>query len=177
MNPSHHLLDCPFAKLTPSELNRDDAYYMSLAYNQAINAWREDEVPVGAVIVHQGQVIASSYNQVEKLKDPTAHAEMLAISQAATSLGDWRLNEAELYVTKEPCPMCSGASVMSRLSRVIYAVKDAKMGLLGGAASIHEIPTLNHHLMVTTGILEKECLHLLQAYFQLKRSKSPISWN
>lgn len=168
---------CPFDKIHPSELLRDDAYYMSLAFNRAIDAWNADEVPVGAVIVHEENIIASAHNQVESLKDPTAHAEMLAISQAAEALGDWRLNEARLYVTKEPCPMCSGASIMSRLSRVIFGVRDAKMGMLGGAGAMHEIQSLNHHLIVTPGIMESECKALLQAYFQFKRTGGSPSWN
>lgn len=160
---------CPFPRLHPSELNRDDVYYMSFAYNQAIAAWNADEVPVGAVIEHEGRVIAAAHNRVESLRDPTAHAEVLAIASAAEQLGDWRLNTATLYVTKEPCPMCSGASIMARLGRVVYAVGDPKMGLLGGAASVHEIPTLNHRLHVSSGVLRAECLSLLQAYFQMKR--------
>ncbi|MCD8482774.1 MAG: nucleoside deaminase [Verrucomicrobia bacterium] len=162
-------MECPFSKRYPSELCRDDSYFMAYAYNEAINAWKEDEVPIGAVICCGGQIIAKAHNRVEALKDATAHAEIQAITQAAAAIGDWRLNECTLYVTKEPCPMCSGASVMSRLQRVVYACPDPKMGLLGGAASIHEIPTLNHRLQVTQGIMEAECRDLLQAYFKLKR--------
>jgi len=167
---------CPFPKRHPSELVRDDGYFMSQAYNRAIDAWNADEVPVGAVVVFEGNVIASAHNQVETLKDPTAHAEMLALSQAAEAIGDWRLNGAELYVTKEPCPMCSGACIMARISRVVYAVPDPKMGLVGGAAAIHQIPTLNHRLEAGGGVLEEECRVLLQAYFQAKR-EGPVSWN
>ena len=165
---------CPFSKHYPSELQRDEAYFMSLAYNQAIDAWGEDEVPIGAVIEKDGDILAVAHNRVESLKDPTAHAEVLAITAAAQQLGDWRLSGATLYVTKEPCPMCSGASIMSRLKRVVYAVRDPKMGLLGGAASIHEISTLNHRLSVTSGVMEQECRELIQAYFQLKRQKPGI---
>lgn len=163
-------MECPFTKRYPSELCRDDSYYMSYAYNEAINAWQQDEVPIGAVICCAGSIIAKAHNRVEALKDATAHAEILAITQAANALGDWRLNECTLYVTKEPCPMCSGATIMSRLQRVVYACPDPKMGLLGGAAAIHQIPTLNHHPLVTHGIMEAECRDLLQAYFRLKRS-------
>ncbi|MGA0134032.1 MAG: nucleoside deaminase, partial [Opitutales bacterium] len=99
-------LTCPFEKLRPSQLTRDDAFFMSLAFNLAVDAWRADEVPVGAVVVRAGEVIAASHNEVERAQDPTAHAEMLAITQAARKVGDWRLNECELYVTKEPCPLC-----------------------------------------------------------------------
>ncbi len=160
---------CPFPKKYPSELLRDATYFMSLAYNQAIEAWNQDEVPIGAVIEKEGHVIAAAHNRVEALKDPTAHAEVQAIAAAAAELGDWRLNGATLYVTKEPCPMCSGASIMSRLSRVVLAVPDPKMGLLGGAGAIHEIETLNHKLEVEVGVMQQECLTLLQSYFQMKR--------
>jgi tRNA(adenine34) deaminase len=163
---------CPFPKKFPSELVRNADYFMSLAYNQAIEAWNQDEVPIGAVIEKEGNVIATAHNRVEALKDPTAHAEVQAIAAAAEELGDWRLNGATLYVTKEPCPMCSGASIMSRLSRVVYAVPDARMGLLGGAAAIHQIESLNHQLEVESGIMQQECLHLLQAYFQMKRQSA-----
>ncbi|MEM6820533.1 MAG: nucleoside deaminase [Verrucomicrobiota bacterium] len=169
---SEHMGSCPFPKKFPSELNRDDEYFMSLAYNQAIEAWNLDEVPVGAVIEKEGNILAVAHNQVERLKDPTAHAEILAIAAAAQMLGDWRLNGATLYVTKEPCPMCSGASIMSRIERVVFAVPDPKMGLLGGAASIHKIESLNHRLQVDVGVMHDDCLGLLQAYFQQKRAKS-----
>ncbi len=160
---------CPFPKKYPSELLRDETYYMTLAYNQAIDAWNADEVPIGAVIEHECNLIAAAHNRVESLHDPTAHAEILAITGAAEVLGDWRLNGATLYVTKEPCPMCSGASIMARLGRVVYAVPDPKMGFLGGALSVHEVPTLNHRITVTSGVMERECRELLQAFFQLKR--------
>jgi tRNA(adenine34) deaminase len=163
---------CPFPKRYPSALARDDVSFMWLAYNEAINAWNEDEVPIGAVVEFEGQAIASAHNQVESLKDPTAHAEMLAITQAAEAIGDWRLNHATLYVTKEPCPMCSGAAIMSRLGRVVYALPDPKMGCLGGAASVHTVPGLNHRVEITTGVLEQECRELLQAFFKMKRSES-----
>ncbi len=160
---------CPFNKVFPSQLQRDDAFYMWLAYNQAIDAWRTDEVPIGAVIELRGEVIASAHNQRDSTRDPTAHAEILALGQAARAIGDWRLNEATLYVTKEPCPMCSGATLMSRLKRVVFAVPDPKMGCLGGATDLNALPQSNHHLEITRGVLEAECLALLQAYFKLKR--------
>jgi len=145
---------------------------MKLAYNQAIDAWARNEVPIGAVIEHRGEVIAAAHNEVESTCDPTAHAEILAITQASRRLADWRLNEARLFVTKEPCPMCSGAAIMARLSQVIYAVPDTKMGCLGGATQLHQLPDLNHRLNVTHGVLESECLALLQAFFQCKRQKN-----
>lgn len=162
--------DCPYDKRFPSQLVRDDTFFMSLAYNQAIDAWRQDEVPIGCVIALDGEIIASAHNTVESAHDPTAHAEMLAITQAANHLGDWRLENATLYVTKEPCPMCSGATLMSRLKRVCYAVPDPKMGCLGGATNLNDLPRINHHLEITAGgVLESECRELLQAFFKLKR--------
>jgi tRNA(adenine34) deaminase len=150
-------------------LVRDDEFFMSLAYNQAIDAWRLDEVPIGAVITRNGEVIASTHNQRDSTRDPTAHAEIIALGQAARAIGDWRLNETTLYVTKEPCPMCSGATLMARVQRVVYAVPDPKMGCLGGATDLNALPQANHHLLITRGVLEKPCLELLRAYFQLKR--------
>jgi tRNA(adenine34) deaminase len=161
---------CPFEKRFPSQLLRDDAFFMALAYNQAIDAWRADEVPIGAVIEIGGEVVASAHNTVEGANDPTAHAEMLALTQAAAKLGDWRLEGATVYVTKEPCPMCSGAMLMSRVKRVCYAVPDPKMGCLGGATNLNELPRVNHHVELTAGgVLESECRDLLQSFFRLKR--------
>ncbi|MEM0967125.1 MAG: nucleoside deaminase [Verrucomicrobiota bacterium] len=164
-------MDCPFEKLYPSQLDRNDSFYMSLAYNQALEAFRSDEVPVGAVIVRENEVVASAYNEVEATGDPTAHAEILAITQAARFLGDQRLNAMTLYVTKEPCPMCSGAIIMSRVGRVVFGVSDPKMGFLGGAFNVCEIRTLNHFPLITSGVLADECHQLLQAFFSNKRKK------
>jgi tRNA(adenine34) deaminase len=163
---------CPFERLHPSELNRDAGYYMSHAYNESLKAWKANEVPIGAVIEFNGVIIARAYNQVESLNDPTAHAEILAITQATEYIGDWRLNGATLYVTKEPCPMCSGASIMARISRVVYAVPDPKMGCMGGATSVQDLPQLNHRVEVMGGIMETECKAVLQGYFQRKRAGS-----
>ncbi|KXU37704.1 dCMP deaminase [Cephaloticoccus primus] len=162
--------ECPFEKRFPSQLLRDDTFFMTLAYNQAIDAWRRGEVPVGAVIEREGEIVALAHNTVENSRDPTAHAELLAITQAARALGDWRLEGCTLYVTKEPCPMCSGAVLMSRLKRVCYAVRDPKMGCLGGASDLNAIPTINHHLEISAGeIMEEDCRVLLQTFFRLKR--------
>jgi tRNA(adenine34) deaminase len=164
--------ECPFEKRFPSQLVRDDTFFMSLAYNQAIDAWRRGEVPIGAVIVRDGEIIALAHNTVEAAHDPTAHAEVLAITQAANALGDWRLDGCTLYVTKEPCPMCSGATLMSRLKRVCYAVRDPKMGCLGGATDLNALPRVNHHLELSAGeVMEPECRELLQAFFKLKRGE------
>ncbi len=161
---------CPFDKRFPSQLVRDDVFFMSLAYNLAIDAWRRDEVPIGAVIEIGGEIFGAAHNTVESNRDPTAHAEMIAVTQAAAKLGDWRLADATVYVTKEPCPMCSGAMLMSRVKRVCYAVPDPKMGCLGGATNLNDLPRVNHHLAITAGgVLEAECRELLQTFFRLKR--------
>ncbi|MEX2380966.1 MAG: nucleoside deaminase [Opitutales bacterium] len=169
---SKPLRPCPFPKRFPSQLLRDDTFYMTLAYNQAIDAWRCDEVPVGAVIAFNGSIIGAAHNQVESAGDPTAHAEMLALTQASRAKEDWRLTGATLYVTKEPCPMCSGAALMARLDRVVYAVSDPKMGCLGGATNLNALPAANHHLEVTSGMMETDCHVLLRAFFLEKRNSS-----
>lgn len=161
---------CPFDKRFPSRLVRDDAFYMSLAFNQAIDAWREGEVPVGCVIESGGEVIASAHNRVEGASDPTAHAEMLAITQAAARVGGWRLEDATLFVTKEPCPMCSGATLMARVKRVCFATPDPKMGCLGGAVNLSGLARVNHRVEITAGgVLEAECRELLRVFFKGKR--------
>ncbi len=165
--------DCPFSPLFPSFLNKDDEFFMKLAYNQALKAWDMGEVPVGAVIEYGGEIIAQAHNMVETLKDPTAHAEILAITQAAKNVGDWRLNGATMYVTKEPCPMCAGASVMSRLYKVVYGAPDPKMGFLGGNLSIHKTNGLNHSLIVSDSVCKDECIELLKVFFALKRKSEP----
>ncbi|MDA9764734.1 tRNA adenosine(34) deaminase TadA [Opitutales bacterium] len=164
------LIPCPFEKVYPSQLNRDDTFFMRLAYNAAIDAYKQNEVPVGAVIEYQGDIIATSHNQVEFTRDATAHAEILAITQATQKVEDWRLKDCTLYVTKEPCPMCSGAAFMSRLDRVVFGVPDSKMGFLGGALDISKVQTLNHQIAITSGILEDECKALLTQFFSEKRT-------
>ena len=164
--------DCPFVKRHPSQLIRDDVFFMTLAYNEAIEAWKRNEVPIGAVIAHEGQVVGKGHNLVESSNDPTAHAEMIAITQAANAIEDWRLNQATLYVTKEPCPMCSGATIMSRLGRVVFAIPDPKMGGLGGAFNVNEYPGMNHTTVIETGVLQEDCLELIQTFFRLKRDRA-----
>jgi len=164
-------MECPFDKLHPSQLSRDDEFFMSLAYNEAIEAWREDEVPVGAVVTLNGNLVGAAHNSVISTGDPTAHAEILAISQAARAVGDYRLNAVTLYVTKEPCPMCAGAMVMSRVGRVVFGFGDPKMGFLGGAASVLDFGRLNHRPLVEGGVLESPCRDLVQAFFSRKRSQ------
>ena len=166
-------LRCPFKRIYQSQLQRDDLFYMKLAYNEAIKAWEEDEIPVGAVIEHDGQIIASAHNRVEATRDPTAHAEILAISQACHFVKDWRLNGASLYVTKEPCPMCSGALMLARLTRIVYALPDPEMGGLGGTTQIDQIQGLRHRISVSKGGLEEECRRLLQSFFSIRRAGGP----
>ncbi|MDR1256028.1 MAG: tRNA adenosine(34) deaminase TadA [Puniceicoccales bacterium] len=162
-------MECPFKKIFPSKLLVSDEYYMAFAYNEAILAWQGGEVPIGAVAVANGEIIASCHNSVATLNDPTAHAEILAITQSARAVGDWRLNDVTLYVTKEPCPMCAGATIMSRVGRVVYAVPDGKMGCLGGSFCMQNLSGINHRPQVTAGVLRDQCLKLLQSFFELKR--------
>lgn len=147
-----------------------DVFYMQNALRCARKAAAADEVPVGAVIVRNGQVIARAWNQVEMLKDATAHAEMLAITQAEAAVGDWRLNECDLYVTKEPCPMCAGAIVLSRLRRVVFGCPDAKAGAAGGWINLLQSEPLNHRCEVTSGVLGEDCAAVLRAFFGQKRA-------
>jgi tRNA(adenine34) deaminase len=165
---------CPFPKLFPSQLVKDNLFFMQMAYNEAINAWNLDEVPIGAVIALDGEVIASACNRTRQSGDPTAHAEMIAITMAAKKIGDWRLNDCQLFVTKEPCPMCSGAVIMSRIGEVHFGFLDSKMGCLGGAQSLHELPKSNHTPVVSHGTFGEECHALVQAFFQLQRQKKDL---
>lgn len=165
---------CPFEKVYPSELNRDADYFMTHAYNEAIEAYRKDEVPIGAVIEHGGRIIAAAHNQSRSTNDPTAHAEILAISQAAHTLGDWRLNECTLYVTKEPCPMCSGALVIARIGKVYYGLPDEKMGGVGGAVDLGALPRSNHHFESIGGVLEDLNHAILKTFFETKRASNAV---
>ena len=144
--------------------------WMRLALAQARIAFEEGEVPVGAVIVHDGRVIAEGYNQREALQDPTAHAEMIAITQAAQSVGSWRLLDCTLYVTLEPCPMCAGAIVQSRLPTVVYGTTDSKGGACHTLFQITSDTRLNHQCTVLGGVLREECRAILQEFFALQRS-------
>ena len=146
-----------------------DSYFMGEALRQALKAVEADEVPVGAVITHQGRIIARAFNQVEMLKDATAHAEMLAITQAESVLGDWRLNECQFYITKEPCPMCAGAMVHARLGRVVFGCPSEKDGAGGSLLNLLQHPALNHRCEITSGVRLDECRELLRSFFQEKR--------
>ena len=146
-----------------------DIYFMGEALRQAQRAWENEEVPVGAIVVHQGRIIARAFNQVEMLKDATAHAEMLAITQAESVIGDWRLSECEMYVTKEPCPMCAGALVHVRMKRVIFGCMSVKDGAAGGVMNLLQHPALNHSCEITSGVRQDECARMLQAFFRERR--------
>ncbi|MBX9742124.1 MAG: tRNA adenosine(34) deaminase TadA [Chthoniobacterales bacterium] len=149
----------------------DDHYFMHQALKQAQRAYQADEVPIGAIIVREDKIIARAFNQVEMLRDATAHAEILVITQAEAALGDWRLNECDLYVTKEPCPMCAGAVVLSRLRRVIFGCHDPRGGAAGGFINLLQTPNLGHRCLITGGVCEEESRHLLQAFFGEKRAE------
>jgi tRNA(adenine34) deaminase len=151
-----------------------DESFMSEALRLAQKAFAKEEVPVGAVVVRAGKIIARAFNQVEMLKDATAHAEMLAITQAEAAVGDWRLNECDLYVTKEPCAMCAGALVHVRMHRVIFGCADPRSGAAGGMINLLQMPGLNHRCEITSGILDQECAALLQGFFQARRGQNGV---
>ena len=150
-------------------MNKNEKF-MRLALQQADYAFREDEVPVGAVIVYQDKIIAKSYNRIEKLKDPTAHAEMLAVTAAASYLKSKWLKKCSIYVTIEPCSMCAGALVLARIDKVFFGACDPKTGAFGSKLDINTLK-LNHKIKVKKGILEKECSQILKEFFKNKRKK------
>ncbi len=144
---------------------------MAEAIKEARKADEGDDTPVGCVILHQGRIIGRAHNQIELLKDATAHAEMIAITQAESYLGDWRLNETVLFVTKEPCPMCSGAILQSRIKKVVYGVPAPRDGAAGSAIDILRNDRLGSSVEVVGGVLEEECRELLQEFFKRVRNK------
>lgn len=154
-------------KMEPSR--RKIADYMREAIKEAEKAFENGEVPVGAVIVHEGRIIGRAHNQVEQLKDATAHAEMIALTQASAALGDWRLEGTDLYVTKEPCPMCAGAIVLSRVKRVVFGARDEKAGAAGTKMNILSDGCLNHKVEVEAGVEEDQCRELLLSFFKKRR--------
>jgi tRNA(adenine34) deaminase len=150
---------------------QSDAYFMSEALRMAVRAYEAEEVPIGAVVARGGRIIARAYNQVELLKDATAHAEMLAMTQAEAAMGDWRLTDCDLYVTKEPCPMCAGALVHVRMRRVIFGCPDPRGGAAGGLLNLLQNSALNHQCDITAGVMAEECANLLQSFFREKRAR------
>ena len=149
---------------------QSDHYFMGEALREAVRAYSREEVPIGAIVVRSGRIIARGYNQVELLKDATAHAEMLAITAAEEAVGDWRLTNCTLYVTKEPCPMCAGAIVHTRLARVVFGAPDPKAGAAGSALNLLQFPSLNHKCDITSGVRDAECRQLLQTFFAEQRA-------
>src|SRR6266513_5422943 len=149
----------------------NDEYFMREALRQAQKAYAADEVPVGAVGVRAGKIIARSRNQVELLKDATAHAEMLALTQAEAAVGDWRLTDCDLYVTKEPCAMCAGALVHTRMRSVIFGCPDPAAGAAGSVMNLLHMPTLNHRCDVVSGVLQDECAAILHNFFRKRRDQ------
>lgn len=146
-----------------------DEKYMNLALSEAKKAFEKDEVPVGAVIVIDGKVISRGFNLRESKSDPTMHAEIVAIRKACKKLNSWRLENATLYVTIEPCAMCAGTIIWARIKRVVYGAPDLKAGALGGVLNLNNEKKLNHHFDITSGILEKECGQLMKDFFKQKR--------
>ena len=160
------------ANINEAEFERRHGRYMLAAIDQAGAAADADEVPVGAVIVHQNTIIARAHNQRETLSDPTAHAEMIALTQAAAYLGSWRLEGCTMYVTLEPCAMCAGALVLARIDRLIYGPADPKAGACETLYHITNDQRLNHRLEVISGFLAEPCRAVLQEFFAQKRSQS-----
>lgn len=145
---------------------------MQIAIEQAEIAAENGDVPIGAVIVHNGQIIGKAYNQREQLQDPTAHAEIIALTQAAAAFESWRLDGCAMYVTLEPCPMCAGALVLARIERLVYGCDDPKTGAVKSLYNIVQDDRLNHKIEVSCGILEKQCGRLLQKFFQKRRKEN-----
>src|SRR5436189_2286335 len=146
-----------------------DETFMHEVLRLAAKARAAGEVPVGAVVVREGKIISRAYNQVELLKDATAHAEMLALTAAEAALGDWRLTDCDLYVTKEPCPMCAGAINHTRIRRLIFGCSDIRAGAAGTVMNLLQHKALNHRCRVTSGVLQAECASILQDFFRKKR--------
>jgi len=153
-------------------ITKQDEQYMRIALDQAKIAEENGDVPIGAVVVHKNQIIAKAYNQREQLQDPTAHAEIIALTQAAAALENWHLNDCTMYVTLEPCPMCAGALVLSRMNRLVYGCDDPKAGAVKSLYNIVTDGRLNHRLEVTSGVLAGECSKLLQQFFQKRRKEN-----
>lgn len=148
-----------------------DSDFMREALAEAQKAYQLDEVPIGAVVVKNGEVIGRGHNLRESKKDPTLHAEIIAIRQAAAVLGGWRLTDCDLYVTIEPCPMCAGAILQARIRRLIFGARDPKAGCAGSLYNLLEDTRFNHHTEVTEGILKDSCSLIIKEYFRQKRNK------
>jgi tRNA(adenine34) deaminase len=149
----------------------NDEQFMREALRLASKAAEANEVPVGAIIVRAGKIIARAHNQVELLKDATAHAEMIALTQAEEAVGDWRLTDCDLYVTKEPCAMCAGALVHTRVRRVVFGCPDPAAGAAGSVINLLQMPGFNHRCEITSGVLQNECAAILQTFFRRRRDE------
>src|SRR5437867_13292918 len=149
----------------------NDEHFMREALRQAQKAFEASEVPVGAVVVREGKIIGRAHNQVELLNDATAHAEMLALTQAEAAVGDWRLTDCDLYVTKEPCAMCAGELVHTRIRRVIFGCADPVAGAAGSVMNLLQMPALNHRCDIASGVLQDECATILQDFFRKRRNE------
>jgi tRNA(adenine34) deaminase len=152
-----------------SDDGRDDERFLRLALDEARRCLDHDDVPIGAVVTRDGQVLAAAGNEREVAADPTAHAEILALRSAASRLGTWHLDGCNLFVTLEPCAMCSGAAVLSRLDRVVFGAADPKAGFAGSLGNLLQDPRLNHAVALTGGVLAEECGELLQTFFRERR--------
>ena len=152
------------------EMKTSHTYYMQEALKEAIKAFERDEVPVGAVVVYKNRIIARAHNQILTLKDPTAHAEMIALTQAADYLKNERLITCSLYVTIEPCAMCAGACVLARVKKIIYGSEDPKSGACGSVINIANNRKLNHRIEVISGMMREDCAYLVKEFFKNKRS-------
>ena len=152
-------------------IKNNHAKWMKAAFREAEKAFEQDEVPIGAVVVQNGQIIGRGYNQCESLIDPTAHAEIIAITSAANTIKDWRLKDCQLYVTKEPCPMCAGALVNARINMVIFGMYDEKEGCCGSLYQLCRDNRFKHQLTVKGGIMEDACTLIIQEFFKKQREK------
>ena len=151
--------------------NNQNIQWMKFAFREAEKAFESDEVPIGAIVVKDGKIVGRGYNQTETLQDGTAHAEMIAITSAASSIGNWRLDECTLYVTKEPCLMCSGAIVNSRIKMVFFGAYDIKYGCASSLYQLCSSPKFPHRAAVRGGVMQEECTRIIQEFFYIQRAK------
>jgi tRNA(adenine34) deaminase len=160
--------------ISEHQIRDSDKTYMQMALNLAQEAYCAEEVPVGAVLVKDEEILATGFNQREGLQDPTAHAELLAIRAAAETIGAWRLTDTTLYVTLEPCAMCAGAIIQSRISRLVFGTWDPKAGACGSICDLTAETRFNHRVIVHSGTMADDCRHLLQQFFQQLREAQPV---
>ena len=155
-----------------TNINENDERFMGMAIDQAYIAQENGDVPIGAVIVCEDKVIGKGYNQRQQLNDPTAHAEMIALTAAAEAVGNWRLHNCTIYVTLEPCTMCAGALVLARIDRLVYGCPDPKAGACGSLYNTVQDDRLNHRVEITAGVLQDKCSKVLQNFFQKRRKEN-----